>query len=135
MTLPLRHVFALAFAARAASAQTPDGLFQTRCAGCHNAANAVGAPLPETLRQMPWRTILTALESGKMKAVGDAMDPADREAIAKYIGTSNSQSASASARCKTTVQSRPSSSDSNRPDWNGWSDAANTRFQPARVAG
>ncbi len=121
--------------ARAATAQTPDALFQTRCAGCHNAGNAVGAPLPDTLRQMTWQAVLTALETGKMTGIGDGLSPAEREAIAKYIGTAESQPILLSSKCSAAPQRRTGSAASNPPDWNGWSDAANTRFQPARPAG
>jgi len=76
----LRGLLTLAILAGAAAAQTPDSVFQTNCAGCHNAGNAVGAPLPQTLRQMPWQAILAALESGKMKAIGGRISAANREA-------------------------------------------------------
>src|SRR2546430_17086228 len=75
--------------ARAASAQNPDSLFQSRCASCHLTGNAVGAPLPETLRQMSWQAILGALEVGKMKPIGDGMSATEREAIAKFLGTAD----------------------------------------------
>ena len=114
--------------ARAATAQTPDALFQSRCAGCHNAGNAVGAPLPDTLRQMTWQAVLTALETGKMTGIGDGLSPAEREAIAKYIGTAESQPILLSSKCSAAPQRRTGSAASNPPDWNGWSDAANTRF-------
>src|SRR5437762_9401005 len=110
-------------------AQTPDALFQSSCAQCHNAGNAVGAPLPQTLRQMSWQSILAALETGKMKGIRDALRPAERESIAKYLGTAVSQPMPPSSKCSAPPQHRGGA------DWNGWSDAANTRFQPARQAG
>jgi len=125
----LRGLLTLAILAGAAAAQTPDAVFQTNCAGCHNGGNAVGAPLPQTLRQMPWQAILAALESGKMKAIGGRISAANREAVAKYLGTSDSTTLFSAARC-----SAPPSN-ANAAGWNGWADAANTRFQPARAAG
>jgi polyvinyl alcohol dehydrogenase (cytochrome) len=110
-------------------AQIPDTLFQMRCSQCHRENNTVSAPLPETLHQMSWQSILAALETGKMKGVGDALTPQEREAIAKYLGTDSAAGIAASAKCTTS----PRASVGN--DWNGWSDAANTRFQPARLAG
>jgi polyvinyl alcohol dehydrogenase (cytochrome) len=112
----------------AAAGQGPDALFQTRCATCHTQNNGVGAPLPGTLRQMSWQSILAALESGKMKAIGDGLSTVQREAISKYLGTADSQPLPPSSRCT-------SASLRSTGDWNGWSDAANTRFQPARAAG
>ena len=114
--------------AAAGFAQNPEALFQTHCAGCHSENNAVGAPLPGTLRQMSWQSILAALESGKMKGIGNGIGATQREAIAKLLGTAESQPFLASARCSTQPERLTG-------DWNGWSDAANTRFQPARAAG
>jgi polyvinyl alcohol dehydrogenase (cytochrome) len=111
--------------AAAALAQSPESVFQSRCASCHSSGNALGAPLPETLRQMSAKAILTALESGRMKSIGASLTAAEREAVAK-IGTSDSQGAG-SSRCTASPRSGAS--------WNGWADAANTRFQSARAAG
>jgi mono/diheme cytochrome c family protein len=106
-------------------AQAPDALFQMRCSECHKAGNTISAPLPDTLRQMTWQSILAALETGKMKGVGDALTAKEREAIAKHIGTDSSAAMMPSAKCSTSRRTVASN------DWNGWSDAANTRFQPA----
>ena len=113
-----------------AQAQNGEALFKTNCAACHNSANAVGAPLPETLHKMPWRAILEALETGKMKGIGDGLGAADREAIAKYSGSFETAPVTAESRC---VSGKASST--GFPDWNGWADPANTRFQPASAAG
>src|SRR5437773_12272532 len=98
-------------------AQTPDAFFQSNCAQCHNAGNAVGAPLPDTLRQMSWQSILAALEIGKMTGIGNGLSPAQREAVAKYIGTAGSQPDVLSSKCSAPPQHRAGA------DWNGWSDA------------
>src|SRR5262245_13607091 len=74
-----------------AFAQTPEAVFQSNCAQCHSTNNSVGAPLPESLRQMSWPTILTALETGKMKGIGDSLTATQREEVSKYLGTSASQ--------------------------------------------
>src|SRR2546425_33678 len=113
-----------------ALAQSPEELFQTRCAQCHNSGNAVGAPLPDTLRQMSWQAILTALETGKMTGIGDTLSPAQREAISKFLGTAASQPTLPSSKCSAVPQRGKDGA-----DWNGWADAANTRFQSARSAG
>jgi polyvinyl alcohol dehydrogenase (cytochrome) len=116
-------------AAGLAAAQGPSELFETRCAACHRAANTVNAPLPEALRQMSWRAVLEALESGKMAAMGASLTPTAREAVAKFIGKADATPIPASARCA----GAPAAA--NAPAWNGWADAANTRFQPAGAAG
>jgi polyvinyl alcohol dehydrogenase (cytochrome) len=124
-----RLLLILLAGARIASAQNSDALFQARCATCHVAGNSVGAPLPETLRQMSWQAILAALEVGKMKPIGDNLSAPERESIAKSLGTTYSNAMPASAKCS----GRPVPGKSH--DWNGWADAANTRFQPEGEAG
>jgi len=123
------------FASAAICAQTGAALFEAKCVACHNAENKIGAPLPENLRQMSWKTILTALESGKMKGIGDAMSPMERETLAKSLGTAESEAMPASANCPAAAGSRSTRTISNRADWNGWADPANTRFQSEKAAG
>ena len=126
----LAALFAVFFVCIGAPAQTPDALFQARCAQCHAANNTVSAPLPDTLRQMSWQAILTALEVGKMKGIGDGLTSTERESIAKYLGTAASSSLPPSSKCSGAPQQQRTNA-----EWNGWSDAANTRFQPAPQAG
>jgi polyvinyl alcohol dehydrogenase (cytochrome) len=78
---------------------------------------------------MSWQTVLTALESGKMKAIGGRISASDREVIAKYIGTAGPESVAPTNRCV------PFLGHSGGPAWNGWADAGNTRFQSAKAAG
>jgi polyvinyl alcohol dehydrogenase (cytochrome) len=78
---------------------------------------------------MPSETILTALETGKMSSIGQRISAANREAIAKYIGSSAVETSASSARCKPTLGAQTG------PAWNGWADSANTRFQPGKAAG
>src|SRR5881409_2327252 len=127
----IRHLLLIfVVTASAASAQTREALFQSRCASCHATGNAVGAPLPETLQQMSWQAILGALEVGKMKSVGDGISAMEREAIAKFLGTADSRPMPQSAQCSAAPQKTVATG-----NWNGWADPANTRFQPARQAG
>ena len=129
VTTVIGRALLFALLSTAAFGQTPAELFSMRCAGCHNPTNAVGAPLEGTLRAMTWQTILAALETGKMKAIGDAISPAQRETIAKFIGTSSSQAIAPASRCA----GAPSRNGATA--WNGWADAANTRFISAKAAG
>ena len=130
MSITARLLLISLITARIAAAQAPDALFQSRCASCHAAGNAVGAPLPETLRQMSWQAVLAALETGKMKPVGDNLSATEREAIAKSLGTAVLNPMPPSAKCSAAPQRASATG-----NWNGWADAANTRFQPARQAG
>src|SRR5262249_43548667 len=130
MASTLRVALILLISVRAAAAQAPDALFQSRCASCHTAGNAVGAPLPETLRQMSWQVILGGLETGKVKPGGGKLRGAEREDIAKSLGTTDSNPMPRSAKCSAAPQRASAAG-----NWNGWADPANTRFQPARQAG
>src|SRR5438270_7069200 len=114
--MTLRFILIILIMARVAGAQNPDTLFQSRCASCHAAGNSVGAPLPETLRQMSWQAILSALEVGKMKPIGDNLTAPERESIAKSLGTTYSNAMPAAAKCSGT----PAGGKTH--NWNGWSD-------------
>ena len=69
------------------AAPPPDGavLFQKRCATCHAANSQTRAPLIESLRQMSKNSILTALQTGEMRAQGAKLTRAEREALAGYL--------------------------------------------------
>ena len=80
----------------------------------------MGAPPPETLRKMSSKAILTALESGRMSSIGAGLTAAERETVAK-IGVS--EASVSTAKCTGSPRSNG--------QWNGWADAANTRFAKA----
>jgi polyvinyl alcohol dehydrogenase (cytochrome) len=113
--LEVRFIFVLA--AAAAVAQTPEATFQSRCATCHSVGNLMGAPPPETLRKMSSKAILAALETGRMSTIGAGLTVAERETVAK-IGISDTPVSI--AKCSGTPRANG--------QWNGWADAANTRF-------
>ena len=76
----------LVFAGVTVQAQEGEKVFQNICSKCHR-DGAPDAPAPSTLRSLPVTTILTALESGKMVAIGKTISGDQREAVAKYLGT------------------------------------------------
>ena len=82
----------------------------------------MGAPLPENLRKMSSKAILAALETGKMTGIGAAMTAAERETVAK-IGTADAKPVASSHCAGSPVRFGAA--------WNGWADAANTRFAKA----
>jgi polyvinyl alcohol dehydrogenase (cytochrome) len=112
----------------------PDGaaLFTKKCASCHRPDNDMRAPEPEALRQMTASSILTALESGRMKWEGRFLSKAQKTAIADYLGAPNiSAAASMTGVCARDLDPPP-----NPPAWAGWGgDPQNSRFQPAPAAG
>jgi polyvinyl alcohol dehydrogenase (cytochrome) len=107
-------------------------LFHSHCASCHAPFNAMRAPWPTTVRLMLQPAILTALETGKMQAVGSGMSNEQRIAVANYLGRAQTAQKDAPANpCGTGSQPMSTS-----PLWNGWGvDLSNSRFQPAELAG
>lgn len=107
-------------------------IFRSRCVSCHTPFNPARAPWPGTLQLMTQAAILSALETGKMRAVGAEMSHEQRVAVADYLGRPEAaQPPGAANVCGT--GSKPMA---NSPLWNGWGvDLANTRFQPAKLAG
>ncbi len=126
-----RIAVCLLLAACASYAEDGAALFQSKCSVCHAAGGATQAPLPDALRHMSWQAILTALETGKMKAQGSMLSGADREAVAKYLGSTNTEVIPRSAYCSTLAAAV-----TNGPAWNGWGvDPVNSRFQRTQAAG
>lgn len=114
-------------------AQNRDGatVFNTVCSMCHKEGSASNAPLPDVLRTMPVASIQAALDTGKMKAIAAGLSPAERTAVAKYLGVAGVESIPQSAHC-----SSNSPLVANAPSWNGWGiDPTNSRYQNAQAAG
>ncbi len=113
-------------------AQDGAELFRNDCSTCHRSGSPTQAPLPETLRHLPPQAILAALETGKMRSQGSQLNTAQRNAVAKYLGTSeNAEVIPPSATCSASIKTTH-----NAASWNGWgADPGNTRFQTAKASG
>lgn len=108
--------------------------FITNCASCHAQNSPTHAPPPEVLKQMPWKKILEALETGVMKAQGDKLPPSLRVAIAKYAGKEEAGTPVEMTGFCPTNAAKPATLEGN--SWNGWGvDNNNSRFQPAPAGG
>ena len=59
-------------------------LFAGHCAGCHRSASS-GAPNMTTLTSFPRERIVTALTTGKMKAMASDLTPPEIAALASYL--------------------------------------------------
>ena len=114
----------------AALAQDGAELFRNHCSTCHRAGSTTAAPLPEALRGLAPQTIVAALESGKMRAQGSLLSPAERSLVANYLGKAEgAQVMPPSASCSPGGERKTGS------DWSGWgADAANSRFQSAAAS-
>ena len=131
--LPMTALLCVVGSTGQMQAQNRDGetVFKALCSNCHKEGSATQAPLPDVLRTMPVQTILTALESGKMKAIAAVLSPAERVNVAGYLGVAGVESIPQSAHCSGNVPLAKGA-----PSWNGWGiDASNSRFQNAKAAG
>jgi polyvinyl alcohol dehydrogenase (cytochrome) len=129
-------VFALLLVGIAAQAQNGAEVYKAHCASCHNSP-APRVPSENALRAMNLMQVLTALQTGVMKTVGDTLTPQERYAVALYLMPTTPPKAAplpVSALCRTT--SRPFQYSSSGPAWTGWStDESNWRFQNSKSAG
>jgi polyvinyl alcohol dehydrogenase (cytochrome) len=119
---------------RKQAALPPDGaaLFQQKCATCHSPNNDMRAPEPQALREMSRASILSALDSGRMRWQGKFLSKAKKVAIADYLGKPDIPVVAAmTGFCARDLDPPP-----NPPGWTGWgSDPGNSRFQPLSAAG
>src|SRR5580658_3207853 len=131
--LPISALLCLVGFTGQMQAQNRDGatVFQTVCSNCHKEGSPTNAPLPAVLRKMPVQAIVTALETGKMAAIGANLSASERTAVAGYLGVAGVESIPQSAHCSSNVPLAK-----NAPSWNGWGiDLTNARFQNAKAAG
>jgi len=119
-------------AAQTGSAQTVSGagVYQQRCAQCHENAAANRAPARDALQKMPASRILRTLDFGLMMGVAYPLTREERTAVANYLGTKGPEPGPPPAAfCN--AERHPLSAES-AGNWNGWSPSpTNTRFQPA----
>lgn len=119
-------------ASTAAAQPAGEAVYARRCASCHDQTSA-RIPPRSALRQMPAAAILRALDFGVMMTVAYPMPRAEREAVARYLGTERPMAPPATAFCsdrRVRLAATPAAA------WNGWSAGAdNARFQSAGAAG
>jgi polyvinyl alcohol dehydrogenase (cytochrome) len=126
--------------AGSAAAQTPSGqaVFADHCAMCHAAGNRDDrVPPVAALRQRTPASIVQALTSGPMRDQGADLSPAERAAVAAYLGQATAPPTAGGARAAAgRCASIPPFDPTAGPRWNGWGvDLGNTRFQPTDQAG
>jgi polyvinyl alcohol dehydrogenase (cytochrome) len=113
----------------------PDGqtLFQQHCALCHKADAANRTPTLEALKWVPNGAIVTALESGSMKAQGSTLSAAERQAIADFLSPPPPPSVETAQANACSAGAAPLA---NLKGWDGWGvDLVNSRMQPTAEAG
>jgi len=112
-------------------------VFQQKCVSCHGNPAYERAPSPAALRAMTPERIYTALTTGIMKSVGDALTEEDRRRVSEslagqFLGSAEQGDA---AKMPNHCAGNPPLQDAGA-DWNGWGNGpANNRFQSAAAAG
>ncbi|HTS25182.1 MAG TPA: PQQ-binding-like beta-propeller repeat protein [Bryobacteraceae bacterium] len=128
----VRSAILVVLAAICSRAQEGTAVFLRACVRCHSPNSDAHAPMPEELSRIPWQGILKSLESGTMKAQGEALSADDRRAVARYLGAAG-PAVLPEMKGFCAAGQKPASSQS---AWNGWGvDDANSRFQPGAPAG
>ena len=113
-------------------------VFQQRCVSCHGNPAYERAPTPATLRSMSPERIYTALTTGIMKSVGDALSDEDRRRVSESLAGQLLGSAQAgdAGKMPNRCPSNPPLHDMGKAEWNGWGNGAeNHRFQSSAAAG
>jgi polyvinyl alcohol dehydrogenase (cytochrome) len=124
------------FGAITASAQPADPsgaeVYAQHCASCHEQVDA-RIPTREALTKLSPARILRTLDFGLMMSIAYPLKRPEREAVARFLGTGNDETAlAASALC---AADKKIMSDATHASWSGWSPARdNARFQSAEGA-
>lgn len=122
----------IAFSSAEASQNTAGAaIFQKRCAVCHHEGNSAHAPSPDALHRLSPDAVLSALETGVMKAQGAHLTRAERRSVAQFLGRSEAGAVKTPlGYC--TAKPRPLADD---PGWALWGvSVENSRFMPGSVA-
>jgi len=114
-------------------AATGEEVYTQRCSACHDQANS-RIPSRDSLKKLPASRILKILDFGVMMQIAYPLPRADREAVAKFLGSASAEpTLPAEAFCK---DRSVSIHDKSKFIWNGWSPKGdNARFLTADAAG
>ena len=119
-----------------AGAQNGETVYKEHCASCHSSA-APRVPPESALRLMNLMRVLSALQTGVMKTVGDTLTAQEQYAVALYLNAGAAPKAAqlpAAAFCGKATQTFLLSASG--PAWTGWSTSVqNWRFQNSAGAG
>ena len=125
--------FVLASRVEAADAVSGETVYRKYCAACHEQPGA-RVPPRSALVTMATARISRALNSGAMMTIAYPLTRDERDAVAAYLGKAGPEAAPpAEAYC---ADRSVLVDDRSKFRWAGWSPTvANTRFEPADVAG
>jgi len=112
-------------------------LYAQRCAQCHdNGSAGVRAPSRSVLQSMPFDAVVRSITTGTMGLITQDWTDADRAAVASFVTGKTADAPSAADNAAGQCAQDHASLRLDGPRWNGWGvDLANSRFQPAEMAG
>jgi polyvinyl alcohol dehydrogenase (cytochrome) len=122
-------------AASAAHAADPSGeeVYKQHCAACHDQVSP-RIPPRESLKALSAARILRSLDFGAMMSIAYPLKREQRDAVARFLGKSDSDDAPPRENACPTGRRIMAASTS--VSWNGWSPgSSNARYQGAREAG
>ena len=123
------------FSRTVSAAQTPNGaaIYHDHCAGCHDTPSG-RTPALDALKARSVDAILASLTSGSMANQSLALGPAEKRAVAEFLGAKPVDAAAGAAAGSGLCATRPAAlpDPASMPRWGGWgNDPGNSRFQPA----
>lgn len=143
MFVPVAFASLAMFTATAdkALAQSTVGLrlFETKCASCHQSAQAQKAPDASRLRKMTPEAVFAALSKAPHTQIQGLSDD-DKKTVAAHLGGRKigvTEIADAKKMPNQCTSDPPMNDIAGGPAWNGWGadPTTNARFQPASAAG
>lgn len=117
--------------------QTPAEIFNSICAGCHNATPPPRAMSGEALRGLAPEKIFFAIDKGMMAVYVLQLSQERKKALAEFItGKTLKAESEVAEKLHRCAKSDPLPADAlDQPHWSGWGiDLDNTRFQPGDQA-
>ncbi len=119
------------------SESTGVNLFKNNCTSCHGTPPVENAPTESTIKQMPPERIFEAMTTGAMRNMAQKLSDDEKRLLAEYMGgrRMDREDAGDAKNMPNRCASSAPVKDLNAPNWNGWSDLSNTRFQSAKSAG
>jgi polyvinyl alcohol dehydrogenase (cytochrome) len=119
----------------AAGPQAGAAIYERACGGCHDGAGGARAPGFTTLSAMSARAVLAALESGRMRAEGATLSPAERRDVAEWLSGQplTATTLPESAYCADRERPLAAAAATDSSGWGGHPEASG--FRDARQAG
>ena len=110
-------------------------LYNIHCAFCHS-GSVSRAPRPASLGQLTKTNLLSIMNEGVMKSIGDRLQDEEKQAIADYLLSYGDNYVKPTMPQSAFCQPDKTSTIKSQANWNGWGNGlSNQRLQSANAAG